>query len=141
MTSPENTRLKQLFTELGFMPYIKKKKFDILCRLFAAVEFGKGELVIAKGEQDDSFFIISEGSARIMMENEHNAMEEVRRIGKGNFLGEIALLTGGYRTAWVMASEDLKAFRISKDALEEHLLSIPEISDIIMDTARRRFIT
>jgi len=141
MTSPESTRLKELFKNLGFMPHIKKKKFDLLCTLFAPVEFNRGELVIAKGEIDDSFFIISEGSAKIMMENEHDVMEEVRRIGTGNFLGEVALLTGGYRTAWVMASEDMKAFKISKDALEEHLLSIPEISDIIMDTARRRFIT
>jgi CRP-like cAMP-binding protein len=141
MDSSDCTRLKELFSQLGFLKYLKKRKFDILCTFFTPLTFNKGDMIIEKGQQDDSFFVIAEGTAKILVEDAQDEIIEARKIGEGNFLGEIALITGGYRTAWVEASEDVKAYRIGREALDEHLMSVPEIAETILSTARRRLIS
>jgi CRP-like cAMP-binding protein len=65
--------------------------------------FGAGETVATEGERGVGFFIIQEGEARVSI-----AGDERRRLGPGDYFGEIALIAETDRTATVSAETELR---------------------------------
>lgn len=59
------------------------------------------EDIVRQGEPAGDFFLLREGRAQVIIDS-----QPVRIIGPGDVFGEIALLTGGPRTATVRALED-----------------------------------
>ena len=55
----------------------------------------------------------------------------VRILGRGNFFGEMGLLTGAPRSASVVAKSDVECYRIDKEVTEEILHARPGIADEI----------
>jgi CRP-like cAMP-binding protein len=131
-------RLKELFDELGFLPYINESVMTELGRIFTKGKFKKGEFIIKKDEQGDTFFIVSKGEAEAFVGDENEEIQAAHTVGEGNFFGEIALITDGPRTAWVVALCDVEAFLIRKEDLQRLLMSIPEIAEKIRSTAKER---
>src|SRR5262245_38102799 len=64
--------------------------------------FSAGETIAAEGEQGVGFFVIEDGHARVTVHG-----EERRRLGPGDYFGEVALISGSDRTATVTADEEL----------------------------------
>jgi CRP-like cAMP-binding protein len=52
----------------------------------------------------------------------------VRKLGPGDHFGELALLTGGPRTASVIAETSLDTIRIYRPAFRKLLLKEPEVA-------------
>jgi len=61
-------------------------------------KFENGEAIIREGDAGDLFYLIKEGDVVASVEG-----KEIRRMGKGNFFGEQALLYDAGRTATVTA--------------------------------------
>lgn len=68
--------------------------------------FDPGTYIIREGEVGDTFYIITEGSVMVTQKivGEDEPME-VRRLTRGKFFGEKALLTEDRRTASVLATD------------------------------------
>jgi CRP-like cAMP-binding protein len=76
--------------------------------------FTDGETVTREGEPGDTFYIVTAGRLRV---SKHGTF--VRDLGPGDFLGEIALVDGGPRTATVTADGPVEALVIRRaDFLE-----------------------
>lgn len=95
--------------------------------------FAAGDVLTREGDDGDEFFVISSGTVDISAHDRH-----LRSLGEGDFLGEIALLFGGTRTATVVASSAGSMYSLPKPAflalLEEH----PYIEDKILGTVSER---
>ena len=103
------------------------------------LEFGRGERVVHQGEPGDSMYLIEDGTAVVSLRDEHGAEREVARLGRGEFFGEMAVLTGDPRTASVSAADDLRLLMVHKDALGEMLVRRPELAQEMAEiTAARR---
>ena len=76
--------------------------------------FPPGTDIIRQGEPlsrgKDKFYVIVSGSARVLSDGEGE--RPLADLGPGEFFGEIALLTGGARTATVQALSPLEVFEI-----------------------------
>jgi putative ABC transport system ATP-binding protein len=72
-------------------------------------QFTAGETIVREGEPGDDFFLISDGEVDVI-----RADHEVARLGRGDFFGEVALLSGEPRNATVLATEPLDAFVLGK---------------------------
>jgi CRP-like cAMP-binding protein len=84
--------------------------------------FGRGERVIAEGDEGDCFYIVVSGTASVSVRGVDNRLVPVSELQRGAVFGEMSLLAGGLRTASVFATSDVTVARIGKEALS-HLLA------------------
>jgi CRP-like cAMP-binding protein len=106
-----------------------------LARECARADFGRGERVVHQGEPGDAMYVVLAGTALVTLATEGGAEREVARLGRGEFFGEMALLTGEPRSASVTAVDDLAVLVIDKDALHSTLQARPglvqEMAEIV----------
>lgn len=72
--------------------------------------FEPGATLTREGERGDSFLVLTAGTATVTQQG-----RPIRTLGPGDFLGEIALIDGGPRTATVTADTALEAIVIDRD--------------------------
>uniref|UniRef100_A0A674GSW4 Protein kinase cAMP-dependent type II regulatory subunit beta n=1 Tax=Taeniopygia guttata TaxID=59729 RepID=A0A674GSW4_TAEGU len=79
-----------------------------------------GEQIIAQGDLADSFFIVESGEVRIIMTRkgkqdlEENGAVEIARCSRGQYFGELALVTNKPRAASAFALGTVKCLGISQ---------------------------
>lgn len=86
------------------------------------VEFKDGDIITNQGEAGDEFYIIEEGTAIVLQRRSADApQEEVGRLGRSDYFGEIALLFNRPRAATVKAQGPLKCLKLDRDCFERLL--------------------
>jgi putative ABC transport system ATP-binding protein len=86
--------------------------------------FAPGETIIREGESGEEFFLISDGEVDVV-----RADHEVARLGRGEFFGEVALISGEPRNATVVASEPLDTFVLGKSDFQAAVVSSPSFRE------------
>jgi CRP-like cAMP-binding protein len=81
--------------------------------------FRAGDIVTTEGQGGVGFFVIEDGEARVTIHG-----DERRRLGPGDYFGEVALLTDRPRTATITAESDLRCYGMTswdfKPLVETH---------------------
>ena len=67
--------------------------------------FRAGAKVTTEGESGAGFFVIEDGEAKVTIGG-----DERRRLGPGDYFGEVALLNESARTATITAETDLRCY-------------------------------
>jgi CRP-like cAMP-binding protein len=93
----------------------------LLARL-TELELAAGDPIVVQGEEADGMYVLREGEAVVEREEPDGVRLEVAHFEAGAWFGEIALLTGGRRTATVRALTDLVVLRIPRDAFRDVLM-------------------
>jgi cAMP-dependent protein kinase regulator len=86
------------------------------------VDVPDGEVLIREGEPADLFFILVKGSAEV-----RKGRQRVAKLGAGDFVGEIALLTDAPRTATVRTTSQVTALRATRKGFSALLGTSPGI--------------
>lgn len=90
--------------------------------------FPKGSTIFRQGDPGDSLFLIESGKVRVHShQTEHGEEKDVAWLGKGDTVGEMALLTGQPRVATVEAEENVETWEIHKDDFDELLEVSPNL--------------
>ncbi|KAM6927838.1 protein kinase, cAMP-dependent, regulatory, type II, alpha, B [Xenentodon cancila] len=95
--------------------------------------FQDGERIITQGEKADCFYIVESGEVKIMIkiktkvEQQDNPEVEVARCSRGQYFGELALVTNKPRAASVYAVGETKCLVIDIQAFERLLGPCMEI--------------
>ncbi len=74
----------------------------------------KDDLVFSQGDQGDSFYFIESGSVKVFFDENGNTVD-LRKLGKGEYFGEMALLHQDLRSASVAAAEDSTLLCVDRD--------------------------
>ncbi|MBF0103795.1 MAG: mechanosensitive ion channel family protein [Deltaproteobacteria bacterium] len=90
--------------------------------------YGKTERIVRQGDPGNAFYVIINGEAVVEVCDDHGKMQTVGRIKKGDFFGEMSLLTGEPRSAFVTAQQDMDVLVIYPGALKPLLESKTEIA-------------
>jgi CRP-like cAMP-binding protein len=92
--------------------------------------FARGNIIARQGDERSHWlFIIVSGEAEVFLDTPEGGKRLINTLNKGNFFGEMALLTGAPRRASVIAKTDVECYRLDKDAFEEILHARPSIAD------------
>ena len=76
--------------------------------------FAAGAIVTRQGDPGDKFYVIRSGQVDILVDSGAGP-KQVATLGKGDFFGEAALLTGAPRNATVVAKEDLEVYSLGNE--------------------------
>ncbi len=104
-------------------PVISLFPDDVLARLTAgssARTYRPGETIVRAGEPGAELFVIIEGEVRV-----ERGGRTRRTLGPGDFFGEIAVLTGGPRTADAIASDPVRCLAVPRDLLRQAVEAEP----------------
>jgi cAMP-dependent protein kinase regulator len=105
------------------------------------VAFGPGELVVAEGEPGDSLFLVTSGSVKAWIRNREGRYVLVRRLGEGDFFGEISVLTGSPRTATIVAASACEMLELDRATLDAITAAHPRVRDVLQRFYEQRIAT
>ena len=94
--TPDQLKRVPLFSELD------DKELKSIASTLKERTFDAGTKVTEEGASGIGFFVIEDGSATVSIGG-----NEVRKLGAGDYFGEIALMAKGPRTATIVADTDL----------------------------------
>lgn len=75
--------------------------------------FAAGDMLVRSGEEDDSFYIMTAGSAEVLHDS-----QVIGQIAEGAVFGEVAFFDRQPRSASIRALQDGAAARFSRSAFE-----------------------
>jgi predicted Ser/Thr protein kinase len=96
-----------------------------------------GERFIEQGGQGDTFYVIQEGSCAVRVEKD-GTESTIAHLHSGDLVGEIALLTGGPRSAHVDAETDLKLWSITKNEFDALCEECSEVRNFLTQLLSHR---
>jgi MFS family permease len=107
-----------------------------LARALERVEHPAGTVIVREGDQGDCYYALVDGTVDISRKGHH-----IRTLGRGDGLGEIALLRTGRRTATAVAASAVTVYRLDRDsfltAVNDHAPTLQVASDMVRATEVR----
>ncbi|HMN86177.1 MAG TPA: cyclic nucleotide-binding domain-containing protein [Bauldia sp.] len=91
--------------------------------------FPAGAFLMTEGDFADAMYAIVEGEVQVTFHDRKGDEHDVAKLGAGDIVGEMAVLTGLRRSATVVAETDVAAIEISKTTLESLFARAPELID------------
>ena len=85
-----------------------------IAQLTEEIHVAGGATLISEGEPGDCFYVVVSGRLQIFSVSQ-GAPRIVAEIGQHETVGEMAMLTGGARSATVRAVRDCRLIRFSRD--------------------------
>ena len=112
---------------------LSAKELATLATATQARTFEAGATLTREGDEGDEFFVIDHGAVDVTAHE-----RPLRSLGAGDFLGEIAILFGGTRTATAVATMPGSLFVLAKDDFLTLLREHADIEDKILGTVSER---
>jgi putative ABC transport system ATP-binding protein len=84
--------------------------------------YAPSAVVIRQGDPGDKFFLIRSGAVDVSRK-EAAEQKKLAKLGRGDFFGETALLTGERRNSTVSAAEKLEVYTLMKNDFEAVVMS------------------
>jgi len=97
-----------------------------------------GEIVFRYGEPGDALYIVANGAVEVLNADENRVLAE---LGDGQAFGEMALLSGGARTATIRAKVDTRLLRIGKADFDKLLAEDPLLDEQVRKLSHERAIS
>lgn len=120
-----------------FVP-LSPEELDQMSGQCERLDFGRGERVVHQGDPGDAMYVVLEGTAIVTVRTDTEAEREVARLSRGEFFGEMALLTGEQRSASVTAVDDLGVLVIEKHVLQTMLARRPGLAQEMAEIVEAR---
>jgi cAMP-dependent protein kinase regulator len=118
----ESTAIVERLSQLALFADLRWPEIESVAHTFEEEAFGPGQRVLRQGLSGSAFYIILEGEATVAVDG-----RERRRLGRGDFFGEISALTGEPPSADVRAETLLRCLVIPGPQLEQFLLERPRV--------------
>ena len=124
-------------TALGRAPLFKNLSRSDLVELAMAtedLEVEAGKVLAREGDIGQEFFVIVDGDFSVTKDG-----EEIRRLGPGDFFGEIALIWDSpRRTATVTAASPVRFFVLTRQAFRSLVDHHPDIEAKVLEALEDR---
>ncbi len=114
--------------ELELFADCTRSELRLIGSLTTSLQLPKGQVLMRQGEPGREFVIVGSGMVRISRQTD-GGVARVADVGSGDFLGEIALLSGVRRTATATASTDLSVLVSSVSEFRSMLHVAPSVED------------
>jgi CRP/FNR family cyclic AMP-dependent transcriptional regulator len=127
------TSFVDALARLSLFADLSHPQLEVLAQSFAEEVFAEGQRVVRQDVSGGGFYVILDGEAKVVIDG-----EERSRLTRGDFFGEISLLTGEEPTADVIATSLLRCVIIPDNELKTFLLKQPSVMYRMLQIEARR---
>ena len=110
-----------------------KKEVEAIAAEATELAVPSGRVLTTQGERGREFMVIADGSAEVRKDG-----RLVARLGPGDFVGEIALITGGPRVATVTTTSDTTLLLLTDRAFDRMMKAMPSIQAKVLNALADR---
>ncbi|WVQ64799.1 uncharacterized protein L199_002968 [Kwoniella botswanensis] len=128
-TSRKRRLYESFLSEVQILQSLQPQERAKIADVLESRTFSQGEDVIKQGEAGDEFFLIESGNAIAIKKGDDGRESVVKRYGKGDYFGELALLNKQTRAATVRAegTEPLRVAFLGEQAFTRLLGPVKDI--------------
>jgi CRP-like cAMP-binding protein len=109
-------------------------------RLMAVAKVEKhapGAVVVKQGDAGDAFFVVSEGTLEVWVEEDGKA-RAISKLERGAFFGEMAALLGEMRSATVKTAGPVTLLRFEMPQVKGIIDDYPSVRQVLVRLALKR---
>ena len=126
----------EVLAKVPLLSGLDRRALESFSRTLKQRTFHAGQIALDEGESGVGFFIVLDGIATVSIGG-----KEVRRLGPGDWFGEIALLTAdSVRTATVTAETEVTCVGLTEWEFKPFLAEHPDVAWQILVTMARRIV-
>ena len=122
----------ELVAKVPFFHNIGASLIAEVARLLRPRDFPAGAAVMRRGQEGDCMYFIADGEVEIQLPGQYV------NLGPGEFVGEVALLTGAPRNATVVTTQPSTLLVLDIVDFHELLARQPELARVIHEEAKQR---
>ena len=123
----------ETLARLSLFADLPHPQLEALAHSFAEEAFAEGQRVIRQDVTGGGFYIIVDGQARVVIDGQERA-----RLGRGDFFGELSILTDEPPAADVVATSVLRCLIVPDTELKPFLLKQPTVMYRMLQVEARR---
>jgi CRP/FNR family cyclic AMP-dependent transcriptional regulator len=112
---------------------LRGRDLEQVAQMADEVDLPAGHVLMREGESGSQMFIIASGEAKI-----ERGGREIAREGPGSFLGEMAILAEGPRTATATLTEPSHLFVLAHREFHSLMDEVPAVRQCVLDEVARR---
>lgn len=124
---------QQLLTQVALFSACTTKEIDRLARHAEIVDFAAGDVLMSEGDDGHEFFVLVDGEVGVSAGG-----QTLAKLGAGAYVGELALLDPGPRTATVTALRDTQAVLLASREFYAAVEEVPSLSRKLLAGMARR---
>ena len=123
----------ELLTKVPLFSHCNKKQLTAIASLADLVDLPSGTELIREGAQGREFMVIVEGAVDVSRKG-----RKINTLGPGDFIGEMALISGGPRNATATTTTDASLLAITERQFWALLAEAPEIQTSVLKALGER---
>jgi CRP-like cAMP-binding protein len=129
----ESAGVAERLGQLALFADLNWAELEAIAHAFDDEVFAAGQRVLRQGLTGSAFYVVLEGEATVTIDG-----VERRRLGRGDFFGEISALTGEPPSADVRAETVLPCLTLPRPQLEGLLRAPPAVTIRLLQAEARR---
>ncbi len=137
--------ITRVLRSLSFLEDLNNEQIERLAAGAKLHKYGKSEALVRQDEAGDSLFVIKSGHVGIYIKAEEgnpstscDGFTQSTTLSRGEFFGEMSLLTGEPRSASVIAEKETEVITIRKKEFAEVLMADPTILELLLGALDKR---
>jgi CRP-like cAMP-binding protein len=119
--------------QLSLFADLSRPQLESVAHSFDEEVYPAGQRVLRQGLSGNAFYLVIDGEAQVLIDG-----SERRRLSRGDFFGEISVLTGDPPSADVLAASMLRCLVVPGPEVEPFLLDHPRIMFRMLQAEARR---
>jgi len=132
----ETTEIIEQLKKVPLFESLSDTELEAVSQVTKIKSFPKNTILFSEGDESDSFYVICEGRVNVGINDEEGKEIILSRLGPNEYFGEMALMDGEPRSAFVMTKDPCKLMIIAKSDFKK-LLSSDIMHNLLMEVQRR----
>lgn len=137
--SPSRRETRDALASLELFRDLSDEQMRILRLGTERRQLRSGDLLFAQGDVDTSLYVVEEGVLEVRRLHEGGRLEIGGRLGAGEYIGEIGLLTGAAKQVSTVAIAPTSVQIVRKEALEPLIRDTPRLADLLEASVKRGY--
>jgi len=124
----------ELLAQVGLFADLSSAELIGLAALTRPRPYARDEVIYLRGDPGTAFYVIANGRVKIALTSPEGKELILRRLGPGEFHGELALLDDEPRSADAIATEPSVQLVLQRDAFRQFLRDHPSVATKLLAT-------